>query len=244
MNTPETEAKNDLNLCWHLAREGERFMSTLASMIGYVPDNDRDLRAGPRVMHQIASKIGDMVDTYTEGYRDSRYARVTDEELQKFVQNYAEPLETDTARMSEPAVTSYNRRNSGLQWPECVVARRVLHSELGGEDVCEVRLWKFYVEKTDPRGEVYSVGQFYAFNEDDAIAQAKGKADPQEKGYTYGIRTGRPDAAQRARDAALTLTNRWSIGTTSQFCDESDWDSADPKEIAEALTPFFENIEN
>lgn len=42
-----------------------------------------------------------------------------------------------------------------------------------------------------------------------------------------------------AAEAAEALEEAWSIGESSIFCDESDWDSATTEEIAEKLKPFL-----
>lgn len=42
-----------------------------------------------------------------------------------------------------------------------------------------------------------------------------------------------------AIEAAKALQDEWSIGESSVFCDEVDWDSASVEEIAEKLKPFL-----
>lgn len=47
------------------------------------------------------------------------------------------------------------------------------------------------------------------------------------------------DEEELAIEAAEALQAEWSIGESSVFCDEVDWDSASTEEIAEKLKPFL-----
>lgn len=43
------------------------------------------------------------------------------------------------------------------------------------------------------------------------------------------------DVMEKARKVAEELLERWEISTPSTFCDESDWDSAEPEDIAKVI---------
>jgi len=58
----------------------------------------------------------------------------TKEELEQFVKDYPQPLETNVAHMFDPPLLTYNDFSDGKVWPESIVAQVVLGSDRGDKD--------------------------------------------------------------------------------------------------------------